>query len=259
MEDNGGHGVYVHGPDSNAGIGIGINAVANGGWGIYGSSFLGNTYMGCHTSTNRGGAYKIEGGTNFSVLMGCYSESDQTASVVHQVGVVVGGDHGAGFADPLPQESRSGLRLLNALNVNGFQVVNPGQPGVKLGIANQVDSVLLWQSADDSSDYRLRYQADKPGWWDVLWANSPRYSAMSLSGGNAVEGPGHIKFPRGYYLGNGNTQQKVESGASVPIAGNWQEGDRIYNTAPTSGSYIGWVCTVAGTPGIWKPFGLIAE
>ena len=45
---------------------------------------------------------------------------------------------------------------------------------------------------------------------------------------------------------------------AAPISGTWQVGDIIYNYAPTSGGYIGWVCTTAGTPGTWKTFGLIS-
>lgn len=46
--------------------------------------------------------------------------------------------------------------------------------------------------------------------------------------------------------------------AQFPTTGSWNVGDRVYNTVPSSGGYIGWVCTVAGTPGTWKGFGLIA-
>jgi hypothetical protein len=46
--------------------------------------------------------------------------------------------------------------------------------------------------------------------------------------------------------------------ASAPATGTYAVGSTIYNTAPTSGGYIGFVCTVAGTPGTWKTFGLIS-
>ena len=46
--------------------------------------------------------------------------------------------------------------------------------------------------------------------------------------------------------------------SAAPVGGTWAVGDIFYNNAPTSGGYIGWVCTVAGTPGTWKGFGLIA-
>lgn len=49
---NGLHGVYVKGGDTNAGYAIGIDASNNNGWGILDESFLGNTYIGCHTDGN---------------------------------------------------------------------------------------------------------------------------------------------------------------------------------------------------------------
>jgi hypothetical protein len=44
---------------------------------------------------------------------------------------------------------------------------------------------------------------------------------------------------------------------SFPIGGTWSKGDHFYNTNPTPGGYIGWICTASGTPGTWKGFGLI--
>lgn len=49
---NGMHGIYSQGGDANAGYAIGIDASNNGGWGIWDASFLGNTYIGCHTDGN---------------------------------------------------------------------------------------------------------------------------------------------------------------------------------------------------------------
>jgi hypothetical protein len=49
---NGEWGLFVDGPDVNAGTCIGLDVSSNGGGGIWDSSFLGNTYIGCHTATN---------------------------------------------------------------------------------------------------------------------------------------------------------------------------------------------------------------
>lgn len=46
---------------------------------------------------------------------------------------------------------------------------------------------------------------------------------------------------------------------SPPIKGNYKRGDIVWNESPNAGSSIGWVCTVAGSPGTWKPFGAISE
>ena len=48
------------------------------------------------------------------------------------------------------------------------------------------------------------------------------------------------------------------SQAAAPVTGTWQVADRVYNSAPAIGQYAGWICTVAGSPGTWRPFGLIA-
>jgi hypothetical protein len=55
-------------------------------------------------------------------------------------------------------------------------------------------------------------------------------------------------------LGNAPT----DGFAAEPAAGTWSVGEIVYNSAPTAGGTIGWVCTSAGTPGTWKAFGTIA-
>lgn len=45
---------------------------------------------------------------------------------------------------------------------------------------------------------------------------------------------------------------------AAPTTGYWVQGDIVYNTAPASAGYIGWVCTVTGSPGTWRTFGLIS-
>lgn len=47
-------------------------------------------------------------------------------------------------------------------------------------------------------------------------------------------------------------------GSAIPTDGTWQQGDIIYNEAPTAGGFIGWVCVTAGMPGSWKSFGVIS-
>lgn len=42
---------------------------------------------------------------------------------------------------------------------------------------------------------------------------------------------------------------------AVPTVGTWRVGDRVENSNPTT--YVGWICTVAGTPGTWKQYGVI--
>lgn len=58
---------------------------------------------------------------------------------------------------------------------------------------------------------------------------------------------GAIKF-------NNNLHLSMES---PPSDGNFTQGDVVWNSQPKIGSYIGWVCTKAGNPGVWAAFGSI--
>jgi hypothetical protein len=46
-------------------------------------------------------------------------------------------------------------------------------------------------------------------------------------------------------------------GNCAPTAGNYLQGDIVWNTEPKANSFIGWVCVVGGNPGQWLPFGSI--
>lgn len=44
---------------------------------------------------------------------------------------------------------------------------------------------------------------------------------------------------------------------SAPNSGTWKVGDIVFNSKPSKGSYIGWVCTQDGEPGTWAGFGKV--
>lgn len=44
----------------------------------------------------------------------------------------------------------------------------------------------------------------------------------------------------------------------APQVGFYNKGDITWNEDPRQGSSVGWVCVKAGTPGEWRPFGVIA-
>lgn len=45
--------------------------------------------------------------------------------------------------------------------------------------------------------------------------------------------------------------------ADIPASGTHRKGDIAWHSDPASGEALGWVCTVAGTPGTWLPFGTL--
>ena len=52
---------------------------------------------------------------------------------------------------------------------------------------------------------------------------------------------------------------KVVYNNAIPTIGTYGVGSICYNTAPSSGKPVGWVCTVAGegASATWKPFATI--
>lgn len=95
--ENGYDGLFVDGADTNAGVAIRLDCSSNLRWGIFDSSFLGNTYVGCHTASNVVGAYKADNANARNVFLGCYSESGQPASEFVAPTLVLGGIHAAGI------------------------------------------------------------------------------------------------------------------------------------------------------------------
>jgi len=53
--------------------------------------------------------------------------------------------------------------------------------------------------------------------------------------------------------------KKFTKGNHAPTEGQFSKGDIHWNEDPVESSYVGWVCTVSGTPGQWLPFGAIAR
>jgi len=47
----------------------------------------------------------------------------------------------------------------------------------------------------------------------------------------------------------------ITRAAAKPTTGTWRVSDWVLNTAPGSTSPLGWICTVAGTPGTWQATG----
>ena len=58
------------------------------------------------------------------------------------------------------------------------------------------------------------------------------------------------------YINQTNMRTELYSG-TAPTVNTWYQGDIVWNTNPTPGAFIGWVCTSTGSPGTWKGFGLI--
>lgn len=89
--ENGYDGLYVDGADTNAGVAVRLDCSSNLRHGIFDSSFLGNTYVGCHTASNGNVSYKTDNSNARNMFLGCYAESGQGAAEFVSPTSVVGG------------------------------------------------------------------------------------------------------------------------------------------------------------------------
>lgn len=93
----GANGLYVDGPDTNAGLGTLIDVEGNHGWGIYDSSFLGNTYIQPHAAVNSLGSYKTDDPNARFTFVNPYSEGGQPPALFNGGTLVLGGLQAAGI------------------------------------------------------------------------------------------------------------------------------------------------------------------
>lgn len=96
--NNGASGIFVDGADANAGTVIGCDCHNNGAWGFHDSSFLGNTFIGNHASTNVSGGYFSDNVTARTVFIGNYNElGDPPSKMSNSSSVSLGGLMGPGW------------------------------------------------------------------------------------------------------------------------------------------------------------------
>jgi hypothetical protein len=250
VELNGGHGVHVIGADANAGVAVGVSASGNGGWGFLDESFLGNTYVGCHTQENKKGGYSVTNHNARSIFIGSYTEGGQPDNQIQNPSMVIGGmfgnTQGGGF-----------LAVDGRLSPN-WVVRNQKDPNVvtTLGFAPDVPRGLLSLSASDGSlPYRLEYQKSGPGWWDLNYGEAATGTVLSFSTARAQGGPAQVRFPNGFSVGRGADARKFTAALAPPADGVHEAGDVVFSADPGVSGTLGWVAIEAGSPGKWLPFG----
>lgn len=147
----GGHGLGV--ARAASGVCVRLLAEGNAKWGIADDSRLGNAYLQCRAVNNRGGAFTSTDDTNRSLFLGCASASGQPASSFAAATIVVGGDHGAGFAGGNAWTAAGARMLLQALPPASGHAGSASAPTLALrGVPGQTQAHLL---VDDAGGARL--------------------------------------------------------------------------------------------------------
>ena len=269
---NGRHGLYVDGEDSNAGVCINLDSSANGAIGIYESSFLGNTYMQCHTSGNLGGSYKADAGVNRSLFLNCYAESGQPATTIDSSSMVLGGTFGSVVTGTALQVV-AGQVAGDPLIWKSTPTVLPEPPRpfeFRIGDVSGTGIVFAVNNEDDTAfPTQLRYRgAVDPFTPSTLVWNLGNYAGYDGHGValkfGAFRPPGAPSRDRGMEAGQifttdyGTPERsfgllnqgvRIAHAAAVPAGGTWMVGDVVFNKAPATGQPMGWMCTVSGTAG----------
>jgi hypothetical protein len=130
--------------------------------------------------------------------------------------------------------------LDNSLNANEFNLGNQWTRIVLAFQSNQnLGSALLYVFPTTSEGATVTF-ARVQSYGDSSWQKFNNISSQIL---------------QGHWNPNKWSQLNY---VAAPTTGTWKLGDIVYNTSPASAGFIGWVCTVAGTPGTWRTFGLIS-
>jgi hypothetical protein len=255
---NGSDGLFTDGSDSNAGIAISVDATNNGGWGIYDSSFLGNTYIACHTSGNTTGPYKTDDANAHNVFLGCYQEGAANLSSLVTPTIVLGGNLGTEGSATL---ASTAFIMSGGISHRGqFQHQNlrgTVDIGSGLGLADTTMTALTFGSADDGANldgWKLVY--DNVNFeWNLINRASGTRRALTFPDGSLSPRAFAPTMKNGVYLNaTYSFGGHLKAGAAAPSSSTWVKADRVLNDWTVSGTAAGieyWYCQTAGAPGTW--------
>ena len=227
------NGLFIIGADANAGNITGCDFSNNRLWGVRDQSFLGNNYLGCHTADNGdqpgflfGGAYSGTDLNACGVWAGLYSEGGQGPTDIRGPSMMLGGLHGAGFADT-NEASRinSGAILTSSTMFIDPRTAGSNPDNVRTFVTGSGPYAINFTSDNEpTSGFTLgdNGSADLTGWWVWRHANLDARNFMAWSGNNASVGPGKIWFPAGFYLGGVGLGRLIfESRGTKPTTSAW--------------------------------------
>jgi hypothetical protein len=332
---NGMNGLYVEGSDANGGVCTLCNFTLNGRNGLHDRSFLGNTYVGCHTAANGYGqsgnnsgktsivvwnavtsgqryeagwnatpaqlvatapgtneaiwktrrgdtggvaggyvlwqaaqtegtyfpacGYRCENDNARTLLLGCYSESDQSGNAYdgNHIGVIGGIqeyvskgkltriEDGAGFygsqfqadyigdTDAYARIGGSSFLMLKGTPTGAsFFNIAARNNNIRGDYGNSDAAVSFWITGDTTAN---QFGTSAPVKYLLV---APQ---IGIGDGSA----------------NPDSARRHQTRTAAPTTGAWARGDVVWNRSPSAGGFAGWICVTAGTPGTWKSFGAI--
>lgn len=256
------NGFFIDGRDANAGYAEKLFASTCGYWGVYDSSFLGNTHIGHDTDGNGLGPYKDDDANAKNIWLGCYSESGQPPSSIESNSVVIGGLHAAGF-----DGIKTGRSISAAVNGDTpFSVVGQ-QNGVTVALNSTSVNKYAMSVKHSGEAQDLRWQRDSAvtgnGWWCWSLGGLDNSIAYAVSGDTASDGGSHLWLRPStnethFFLGF--QKQRIGTcgnGTLAAPAGTYKRGDWFFNNyadfqgATSFDGVMGWTYDKDGTAPWW--------
>lgn len=268
------NGIYTNGGDANAGTVVTVDCSGNSGWGIYDSSFLGNTYVGCHTSANGqvsglSGGFKSDNANSRNIFMGCYSEPGQgSPNDVVAPSLVISGLQGDGFTtNSSGFLAVAGDGVIQSPTGMGAYGKRTDLSRVELAIGGNPDNGDILRAYDQTnapSVWRMKF--DTTGGIDFNYSNNDSRRPLKFTGPNTTytfNRPSTVPYAAltdDLFLGSGTNARSVTVSDRIPTSGEAGRGDTVINRGAVVGGYAGWICVVAGVNGttaVWGKYGLI--
>lgn len=283
-----GVGVHIFGGDANgmsfsdivvngAGFNYGEGVVAGsglGGFGYIDASFLGCLWSNVAVEDATGAAiWTPTGVLGMSTFVGCYTENSRPSYIN---GLVLGGDHGAGFASGSAH--------------TGYNWIDEGWRNIKLQLTDENKSPTIQLDDRSKAAFLVRVTDDDPGYANIAdryysadvpgdgvgvgsWVTgiigvigerrilgytaSGHYPTADNKHGGSPEGVGNLRVFRGYFAGDGaapyyvgladNSDKDLFVRYNQGVGGHFKPGDRFEPKSDGQvGSYIGKVVATEG-------------
>jgi hypothetical protein len=207
-----------------------------------------------------GGSYCIASTAGDTVAVACYGEEGHPPAQVRAPSIWIGGQTAPSTWSTSVQVRSDDGALINpkgfvarAYHVNGdyrrAEFGNALGQGIVIRVAHVSRHLNSFQLVQDTDTYALLDGQSE----NFVTFTGP---ATTFTGGRSTIQPGMTVIPR-LFVGAGASARAIDYGSAAPASGYHAAGEVVYNTAPAAGGKVGWVCTTAGTPGTWKPFGAI--
>lgn len=235
----------------------------NTGWGYLSS--IGGAYGASEpswvsgiTTWRAGGALYMQGGSNYNLVVGGYQEGDGPPVMgegnclfIHADAVLADGSVYGGFITGTTAQ----VSIPRTLNVGSSAGVSP-RGAISFG--GNVDEYFRTVDSTAASGWYLHGGANGLYFTNAVTAVSPF----------VVSGASGLTFGRSapvtdvfnaqiFALGSGSNARIYGTGTAAPTTGYHAIGEIVFNPTPSAAGKIGWVCTSSGTPGTWKPWGVI--